>query len=1141
MQKIKLITHAIVFLFISNIVCGQTTQTDPIYKDFLGNNYFFPTPALSSNISRDVFPSSPRAASLGVFGKIPVGNFTGAAQISIPLYEIQYKELSVPIQISYQASGNKPDAFPGPIGLGWAIQAGGSITRQINGESDMGLLTNSDHSDTNIPHLLLGDPREESTWPNMGTAFGYLQGFPIVFYRGDNDIDPDEYNFNINGHTGKFYLSHIISKDTFQIQSAQGESFLIIKHPRTDPVVTFPVLEEYFPPNLPVVPPLLPWPDCEDRRDQWNSFLYPGCNKKWDAYDERYNERMQILEILRIFYGVNPYLPEFKYTNKLYLSNIIGGFTMIDSNGIKYIFGATDGSNKSDKSIEFSRPGLNKDDPDIDILENGTGHGKNVQPVSWHLTAIESPQGYKIEFIYEQESYIVKTRFTDLVLYRHPDTPSSTLNLSVNGSVEDGERVSFINGCYLKEIIFPSGKISFSNSLAKNQRTYTPSSSYNEPYLFNKFCSYPDIRFANVERIPSSFYSANTYYVPHQIDAMTAFDNNNNIIRKIDFQYSSSSSERLKLTRLSIKGADDNVQNYSFLYNESLKLPGYLSGKTDHYGFYNGTELFPNPDRITFTLLGNYNHIHERKTPNSSFTQAEILNKITYPTKGYTVFEYEPHDYSKMCKTWPFEVVNNSNGNQTTGGVRIKSIKDYDSNNSLLTEKKYYYTTNYLNGGSNSSGVLAYIPQYTEIYNNKAIYYHNDAKKMSTLAEFYRFSTTSLYNAMALRRNHITYSEVTVEEPGNGFVVYKYKNHDNGYGDKQPLYYCSNTLKDVSSGVNEELWKADEGISMELERGQTLSEEVFDNNKNPKKKVSYSYNDNVSRFDENVRYVKLNSNSVRFIGYRSQRLTAGVHYTYFPYLKEKTETNYFGSDIVEQKENYVYDERYRLIKSIKQMDSRNQEYKTEMSYTVDQGTDIPIVGKMIENKMFAYPFEKTLETPNGKKIKEIFEYRDDLSSNAMPLAYKTFTQYDDNTPIKGNTIVRYDLHGNPNEVYDKNEETTCILWSYNSQYPVVEIKNASYSQVENILTKAYIDNLTTSSNPDISAINNLRNDSRLKDAMITTYTYKPLVGVLTVTNPQGITAHYEYDGFGRLKEVYYYEDNNPNKKRKVEEYEYHYK
>jgi YD repeat-containing protein len=47
-----------------------------------------------------------------------------------------------------------------------------------------------------------------------------------------------------------------------------------------------------------------------------------------------------------------------------------------------------------------------------------------------------------------------------------------------------------------------------------------------------------------------------------------------------------------------------------------------------------------------------------------------------------------------------------------------------------------------------------------------------------------------------------------------------------------------------------------------------------------------------------------------------------------------------------------------------------------------------------------------------------------------------------------------------------------------------------------------------------SVLNNLR--SNLTSAFVTTYTYAPLVGMTSQTDPAGRTTFYEYDGLGRL-------------------------
>ena len=53
-------------------------------------------------------------------------------------------------------------------------------------------------------------------------------------------------------------------------------------------------------------------------------------------------------------------------------------------------------------------------------------------------------------------------------------------------------------------------------------------------------------------------------------------------------------------------------------------------------------------------------------------------------------------------------------------------------------------------------------------------------------------------------------------------------------------------------------------------------------------------------------------------------------------------------------------------------------------------------------------------------------------------------------------------------------------------------------------------------------------------ALVTSYTYKPLIGVTSETDPQGKTIYYEYDGFNRLKLI----RDKDNKILKTFDYKY---
>lgn len=51
---------------------------------------------------------SPEVANLGTYGQIPVSQFTGVPNISIPVYTIKVGKYSFPISISYHLASVKP-------------------------------------------------------------------------------------------------------------------------------------------------------------------------------------------------------------------------------------------------------------------------------------------------------------------------------------------------------------------------------------------------------------------------------------------------------------------------------------------------------------------------------------------------------------------------------------------------------------------------------------------------------------------------------------------------------------------------------------------------------------------------------------------------------------------------------------------------------------------------------------------------------------------------------------------------------------------------------------------------------------------------------------------------------------------------
>ncbi|MDR6193721.1 hypothetical protein [Siphonobacter sp. SORGH_AS_0500] len=145
---------------------------------------------------------SPNVASLGQYGNYPVSYFTGVPQITIPLYELQEKNLQVPISLSYHASGFRPDQHPGWVGLGWSLQAGGVITRQVNDLTD-------EYDNPNFYRREKAGYYYNSSVLNRSdwNQTSYLQTIARDVNLWLKDTEPDEFSFSLpNGTSGKFYV-----------------------------------------------------------------------------------------------------------------------------------------------------------------------------------------------------------------------------------------------------------------------------------------------------------------------------------------------------------------------------------------------------------------------------------------------------------------------------------------------------------------------------------------------------------------------------------------------------------------------------------------------------------------------------------------------------------------------------------------------------------------------------------------------------------------------------------------------------------------------------------------------------------------------------------------------------------------------
>ena len=80
--------------------------------------------------------SSPNAASIGKFTDIPVSHHTGIPSIAIPLCDLIGGIVPINVSLNYHAGGIRVEETPSWVGLGWALNAGGVITRVVKDKPD---------------------------------------------------------------------------------------------------------------------------------------------------------------------------------------------------------------------------------------------------------------------------------------------------------------------------------------------------------------------------------------------------------------------------------------------------------------------------------------------------------------------------------------------------------------------------------------------------------------------------------------------------------------------------------------------------------------------------------------------------------------------------------------------------------------------------------------------------------------------------------------------------------------------------------------------------------------------------------------------------------------------------------------------
>lgn len=87
-----------------------------------------------------------------------VNEYNGTAEIFIPLHSIKFEGLNIPIGLRYNSSGIKVNQYATEVGLGWSLDAGGAVVKEINGKYEDNVLQQNDYPYNLYDGGYLSDP-----------------------------------------------------------------------------------------------------------------------------------------------------------------------------------------------------------------------------------------------------------------------------------------------------------------------------------------------------------------------------------------------------------------------------------------------------------------------------------------------------------------------------------------------------------------------------------------------------------------------------------------------------------------------------------------------------------------------------------------------------------------------------------------------------------------------------------------------------------------------------------------------------------------------------------------------------------------------------------------------------------------------
>jgi len=1108
-----------------------------------------PEQATRNNELPQIIPPSPTVAGLMHFEEVPVDYYSGQPDINIPLFSKAIgKNLSLDLALRYSTMGVRVNERSGWVGTGWNLECGGMISRTVRGIADeLQKGVSGNQTDTGVLH-------NPDFWNYQNLNFEESQEFlwNVGGTRTDKfDSELDLYQYSFLGKSGRFIiiLENGILKPKLLTKSSNIKieldydvtTYHINKFNVTDTKgnrYTFDVKEN-------------------SEAESVTGTLKFG-NALGEILSNKIIKNVSAWHLSKVETSNEQELVSFEYTahDSEYISSIsrvhreiidspiIWSDMILNSYNVsvippkkEYTYNLMRGESQKLSKIIF------QDNISIDFTSRTDLHPE-TKGVVLETISIKNPSGqenksYKLNYETTSKSFSGGVEKKRLWLKTVEEIANSKTNQYIL-EYNDKEELSFFDGARddwgynLKFNSLVCGltkpdKNAIQKGLLKNI-TY-PTGGVKEFIFENNTISYhggatltdDEYREMNPDNWESEYLSM-------------VFDSNTDnagqgSLTKYSFTITQEHEVRYKKNSVSVSFSTDPEPIDPLLFNTAIKITGVNSENTVRLS----------DDETSFTL-----------------------SPGTYDVRLYS-FSNTARILANLCigyKTYNTNILRYVYG----GGVRIKESRFKENPDAVNPAIKTTYVYEELGSMGSPNLNFSYGAIDGNLYGLSEKYYdfnrrwlfttENDCLIFPQVFTLKFLVTSKTLSTQNTKGNYVGYKKVRVLKEDNGYSTFEYTSPQDYFNDISVFKYPYAPPKNIDYKrgllLNNEIYNNADLLVNKTSNSYIFEEEFVENNYSRGYKVDSEWKVFFEFYDNHKNSLPTYSYRLRLCGgylcdgecisnylggpYALTTLKSNDLYSGWAKLNETNTKEYYYDNGVQSEVNsratYEYD------------DINFQVNKQDMFY--DEGG----IETHMESKYFyptsssSYPGSANSSSLTGlNKINEVIgaeTYKNGKRISSTRNMYKEFSPglvlpeivqsskgevtlpaggglYDPLSNLEDRlTYHRYDEYGNPLEVSKKDGTRISYIWGHNATQPIAKIQNASYTEIAAALGISE-NQLLDYNESHLSQINGLR--TSLPKAMVSTYIYKLLVGITSMTDPRGYTTTYEYDEFNRLKYV----------------------